>query len=107
MLEMIGSALEETERLAKIVDHLLTISRLDAGESRTSKIRLDLGQLAISTADQMRLLAEEKSISLVYEVAEGWAPLCGFLGLPVPDGPLPKVNSRDDFAARFAKSTGA
>lgn len=44
---------------------------------------------------------------LVYEVAEGWAPLCGFLGLPVPDGPLPKVNSRDDFAARFAKSTGA
>ncbi|NDQ57010.1 MAG: HAMP domain-containing protein [Acidipila sp.] len=71
MLEMIGSALEETERLAKIVDHLLTISRLDAGESRTLKIRLDLGQLAISTADQMRLLAEEKSISLVYEVAEG------------------------------------
>jgi heavy metal sensor kinase len=70
MLEMIGSALEETERLAKIVDHLLMISRLDAGESRHAKVRLDLGQLAISTSDQMRLLAEEKSISLVYQVAE-------------------------------------
>jgi hypothetical protein len=39
---------------------------------------------------------------LVYEVAQGWAPLCGFLGVPIPDGPMPKVNSRDEFAARVA-----
>ena len=39
---------------------------------------------------------------LVYHVADGWAPLCDFLGVPVPDGPIPKVNSREEFAAMVA-----
>jgi heavy metal sensor kinase len=67
-LEMIGSALEETDRLSKIVDQLLSISRLDAGEACREVVRLDLGNLATSTADQLRLLADEKSISLVFNV---------------------------------------
>ncbi len=37
---------------------------------------------------------------LVYEVAQGWAPLCEFLGAPVPDGPMPKVNTTEEFRAR-------
>lgn len=70
-LEIIGSALEETERLAKIVDQLLAISRLDAGEACRERIRLDLAELATSTADQLHLLAEEKSISLQYSATRG------------------------------------
>jgi hypothetical protein len=31
---------------------------------------------------------------LVFQVTEGWAPLCGFLGVPVPDEPFPNVNDR-------------
>lgn len=38
---------------------------------------------------------------LVYEVAQGWEPLCGFLDRPVPDEPFPRVNSTDEFRARF------
>lgn len=34
---------------------------------------------------------------LVYEVGEGWEPLCQFLGVPVPSTPFPHVNVRDDF----------
>jgi hypothetical protein len=34
---------------------------------------------------------------LVYEVAQGWAPLCRFLGVPVPDTAFPRVNTRDEF----------
>lgn len=34
---------------------------------------------------------------LVYNVAQGWEPLCRFLGKPAPDAPFPRVNSRDDF----------
>lgn len=37
---------------------------------------------------------------LVWEVGEGWEPLCGFLGVPVPDGPLPHENDRDTFLER-------
>lgn len=34
---------------------------------------------------------------LVYEVREGWGPLCDFLQVPVPDEPFPRTNSRDEF----------
>src|SRR5262249_54895206 len=33
---------------------------------------------------------------LVWSVAEGWGPLCGFLGVEVPDGPMPKVNTTEE-----------
>ncbi|MFG0257647.1 MAG: sulfotransferase family protein [Phycisphaerales bacterium JB043] len=33
---------------------------------------------------------------LVYEVRQGWKPLCDFLGVPVPDEPFPRVNSREE-----------
>lgn len=37
---------------------------------------------------------------LTYDVAEGWAPLCAFLGQPVPSAPFPATNSTDEFLAR-------
>lgn len=40
---------------------------------------------------------------LVYDVAEGWAPLCAFLGVPEPDGPMPKANSTEDFQREMAE----
>ena len=36
---------------------------------------------------------------LVYEVGEGWEPLCRFLGVPEPDEDFPHVNVRADFEA--------
>ena len=38
---------------------------------------------------------------LVYEITQGWEPLCGFLGVPVPDEPFPAENSREAFIARI------
>ena len=34
---------------------------------------------------------------LVFDVAEGWGPLCEFLDVPVPDAPFPRVNGASDF----------
>ena len=39
---------------------------------------------------------------LVYDVAEGWAPLCRFLEVPTPTRPMPKANSREEFQKRLA-----
>lgn len=47
---------------------------------------------------------------LVYEVAQGWGPLCAFLGLPEPAGPMPRVNSTEEFKemiAGFRKAAAA
>ena len=45
-----------------------------------------------------RTIAPERL--LVWEVAEGWEPLCEFLGVEVPTDPLPHANDRDTFIER-------
>ena len=39
---------------------------------------------------------------LTYDVAQGWGPLCRFLGVPVPATDFPKTNTTEDFRARMA-----
>ena len=34
---------------------------------------------------------------LVFQVKEGWEPLCKFLNVPVPDEPFPRTNNREEF----------
>ena len=41
---------------------------------------------------------------LVYEVKEGWGPLCAFLGVPVPEGkPFPHLNDAEEFRAKILR----
>lgn len=45
---------------------------------------------------------------LVYDVAQGWEPLCAFLAVEVPEMPMPRVNSTEEFqAARAARRAKA
>jgi hypothetical protein len=45
---------------------------------------------------------------LIYEVAQGWEPLCDFLGVPVPVAELfPRVNDAATFRARLARFDSA
>ncbi|MCZ6605937.1 MAG: sulfotransferase family protein [Alphaproteobacteria bacterium] len=49
-----------------------------------------------------RHVAEVKAVVpadrlLVFQVQDGWEPLCKFLNVPVPDNPFPHLNSREDF----------
>ncbi len=39
---------------------------------------------------------------LRFSVADGWGPLCAFLGCAVPDAPFPAENSREAFPRLFA-----
>lgn len=39
---------------------------------------------------------------LEFEVAQGWEPLCDFLGVAVPDAPFPRTNSREEFWQHLA-----
>jgi len=40
---------------------------------------------------------------LVFEVADGWDPLCEFLGLLRPDTPFPRANDRKTMLRRFRR----
>ncbi|MDA2813661.1 sulfotransferase family protein [Nocardiopsis sp. RSe5-2] len=46
--------------------------------------------------DEVRDAVPEDRL-LVYDVADGWEPLCDFLGTEVPDAPFPSANASDDF----------
>lgn len=49
-------------------------------------------------AEVRRTIAPERL--LVYDVAEGWGPLCRFLRVPVPRNPFPHANKTEDFRRR-------
>ena len=34
---------------------------------------------------------------LIFDVRQGWGPLCDFLEVPVPDGDFPRTNHREEF----------
>jgi heavy metal sensor kinase len=58
--EAMGSMLEEVDRLTRLVDTLLQLSRGDAGTIRLSCDVVDLGDLAQDVAASLTLLAEER-----------------------------------------------
>src|SRR5262245_30314429 len=62
--EIIGSMLEEVDRLALLVDRLLTLSRADTGQAKMSVDVVDIPELAEEIAEQLCVLAEEKAQSI-------------------------------------------
>jgi len=70
--EIIGSILEEADRLTVLVDTLLSLSRADAGEVPLHREEVDLLALARDVTGHLGVLAEEKAQSLA---AEGSAPV--------------------------------
>src|SRR5438093_900272 len=62
--EIIGSMLEEVDRLALLVDRLLMLSRGDTGRANLSMDVVDIPELAKEVAEQLSVLAEEKGQSV-------------------------------------------
>ena len=62
--ETIYSLIEETENLSKIVQCLLSLSRLDSGSAQMERVRLNLADLVSTITDQMVPLADEKHVTL-------------------------------------------
>jgi heavy metal sensor kinase len=66
---IIGSMLEEVDRLASLVDRLLTLSRAETGQARVSAAAFDLRGLADEVATHLGVLAEEKDQAIRVEGA--------------------------------------
>ena len=61
---IIGSMLDEVDRLALLVDRLLMLSRADTDKPNLSIDIVDISQLADEVVEQLSVLAEEKDQSL-------------------------------------------
>ena len=64
---IIGSMLEEADRLAGLVDRLLTLSRAETGQAPLSREVMDLQALADNVVSHLSVLAEEKHQQIVVE----------------------------------------
>jgi heavy metal sensor kinase len=58
--DVVGSMLEEVDRLTRLVDTLLELSRADAGQVRLAHERVDLAALAAATVGHLEDLAADK-----------------------------------------------
>jgi heavy metal sensor kinase len=68
--DVIGNMLEETDRLAQLVDSLLLLSRADAGQVTFHRQAVDLSALAREVAAHLAVLAEEKRQKVHVEAGE-------------------------------------
>jgi heavy metal sensor kinase len=65
--EVVGSMLEEVDRLTRLVDTLLALSRADAGQVRLASEPVDLTGLAHNVVEHLTDLAEDKGQRLDVE----------------------------------------
>ena len=68
--DAMGSMLEEVDRLTRLVDTLLKLSRGDAGTIRLTRDVLDLGDLTREVVSSLGILAEERQQRLQVVAAE-------------------------------------
>jgi signal transduction histidine kinase len=62
--DVIGSMLEEVDRLTRLVESLLILTRADSGKVQLAPEALELGGLVGHVVDQLRVLADEKQQEL-------------------------------------------
>ena len=65
--DVIGSMLEEVDRLTHLVENLLLLTRADAGRIPLSRTEVDLRELVNGVAESLRVLAEEKDQALTVD----------------------------------------
>jgi hypothetical protein len=65
----------------------------------TADEALAIGVLEMHNEEVRRTIPAERL--LVYEVKQGWEPLCAFLGVAVPEVPFPRTNTTEEFVARL------
>lgn len=86
-------AREQGEMAYDIIERRTFAEKLGDGEHALAVYRTHIADVK-AAIDPERLL--------VYDVAEGWEPLCRHLGIAVPPQPFPRTNSTDEFRARAA-----
>jgi heavy metal sensor kinase len=62
--DVIGTMLEEVDRLSRLADELLTLARAEAGQAQLRFEPVDLSALASEVADHLSVLAEERGQTL-------------------------------------------
>jgi hypothetical protein len=94
--------LEEVDRLTRLVESLLTLTRGESGRTQPALETVDLSGLAVSVVEHLRVLAEEKEQSVTVNAAAEVSATCdpAILRLGLINCSITRSNTR--LAGRFA-----
>lgn len=101
-------------RWQRVTERLLFMPRYSLLTDRSMKICL--GQNIDLNDDEQMIEAFTRRIEevkravpaeklLLFEVKEGWQPLCRFLGKPIPEATFPRTNDRQQLQKRLNRLT--
>ncbi len=74
--DVLTTAMESVNRLTRIVDSLLTVSKIESGKLDLHKMVVNIGELIKDTVSNYKPLAQEKNLSLDFEVPEEGIAIC-------------------------------
>jgi len=73
--EFLSGAYNGNDRLIRLVNHMLDISRIESGRLIFNIADVKLDELIQSEVDQLKILAQEKQLSLVYQKPQTSLPI--------------------------------
>ena len=82
---------EKMHNWLNMVNKVITKTGFPEGLGRDGLIN---GFIAHNNA--VREIIPEEQL-LIFQVKDGWEPICNFLNVPVPDEPFPRTNNREEF----------
>jgi PAS domain S-box-containing protein len=68
--ELLGSIQAQTELLGQLVEDILALSRLDAGEAKSDRQPVDLSQLIDEVVSDLRPLAQDNGVDLCWDAPD-------------------------------------
>ena len=74
--EVVASMLEEVDRLTRLVENLLTLTRAEGGRIPLTPSVVNLGELAVGVSESLRVLSEEREQVLKVEICADVGARC-------------------------------
>jgi signal transduction histidine kinase len=69
--------IDQGDRLTRLINNILDLSRMEAGHVQWDMARLDVAEVVVESVKAHHLLAEAKSVEIVTEIAEDMPPIYG------------------------------
>ena len=99
-LKVIGVGLGHTGTKSLQQALVLFLTKVYGADPREQET--DVRKLYLDWNEELKRSIKKENL-LVFNVKEGWGPLCKFLGVPEPKQPFPNLNSREFFQKKYVE----
>ncbi len=103
MMKLVGIFKPQVKHMSSFFDYVTKVIWGNFFEGKFEDKPYAIKRFSDWTEEVKRVVPADRL--LIFEVAQGWQPLCEFLNKPIPSIPFPKVNDTAEFNARKKNMT--